>query len=67
MLMYPTMLLCFNAASSTAARLERTTLLLVGVMDHVEGGGSAGGRDAGDFLALWRVMYALLAGSRAGG
>ena len=45
-----------------AARPERTTLLLVGVMDHVEGGGTAGWQDARDFLGLWRVMYALIAG-----
>ncbi len=50
-----------------AARPSLTTLLLVGVMDHVESGGRAGGRDARDFFALWRVMYALIAGSRAGG
>ena len=42
-----------------AARPERTTLALVGVMDHVEGGGAARWRDARDFLTLWRVMYAL--------
>ena len=45
-----------------AARPERTTLVLVGVVDHVEGGGARGWREAGDFLALWRVMYALLGG-----
>jgi hypothetical protein len=44
-----------------AARPERTTLVLVGVLDHVEGGGAAGWRDARDVLALWRVVYALLA------
>ena len=41
-----------------AARPERTTLVLVGSVEHVEGGG--GWRDGRDFLALWRVMYALL-------
>ncbi len=46
-----------------AARPERTTLVLVGVLDHVEGGGPARWQDARDFLALWRVMYALLAAS----
>ena len=42
-----------------AARPERTTLVLVGIVEHVEGG-AAGWREARDFLALWRVMYALL-------
>lgn len=46
-----------------AARPEGTTLVLLGVLDHVEGRGRAGWRDAGDFGALWRVVYALLAGS----
>jgi hypothetical protein len=46
-----------------AARPEGTTLVLVGVLDHVEGRGSAGWRDARDFGALWQVVYALLAGS----
>ncbi len=45
-----------------AVRPERTTLALVGVMDHVEGGGGARWQDARDFLALWRIMYGLIAG-----
>lgn len=43
-----------------AARPERTTLALVGVMDHVAGG--AHWQDARDFLTLWRVVYGLVAG-----
>jgi fermentation-respiration switch protein FrsA (DUF1100 family) len=46
-----------------AARPERTTLVLVGVVEHVEGGGGAGWRGARDVLALWAVMYALLRGA----
>ena len=46
-----------------AARPERTTLVLVGVLDHVEGGAAARWRDARDVLALWRVMYALRGGA----
>ena len=46
-----------------AARPERTTLVLVGVVEHVEGRGASGWRGARDFLALWRVMYALLSGA----
>lgn len=42
-----------------AARPERTRVVLVGVMDHVEGG-AARWRDVRDFLALWRIMYALV-------
>jgi pimeloyl-ACP methyl ester carboxylesterase len=42
-----------------AARPERTTLVLVGVVDHVQGGGAAGWQGARDFLALWGVMYGL--------
>ena len=42
-----------------AARPERTTLVLVGVVDHVKGQGTAGWQGARDFLALWGVMYAL--------
>lgn len=45
-----------------AARPERTTVALVGVMDHVEGGGAAGWQELRDFVALWRVMYALISG-----
>jgi len=46
-----------------AARPERTTLVLVGVVEHVEGRGASGWRGARDFLALWRVMYALRSGA----
>ena len=45
-----------------AARPERTTVALVGVMDHVEGGGGAGWQELRDFVALWRLMYALISG-----
>ncbi|MEK7385554.1 MAG: alpha/beta fold hydrolase [candidate division NC10 bacterium] len=45
-----------------AARPERTTVALVGVMDHVEGGGAAGWQELHDFVALWRVVYALISG-----
>jgi len=43
-----------------AARPDRTALVLVGIVEHVEGGGRGGWREAGDLLALWRVMYGLL-------
>lgn len=43
-----------------AARPERTTVVLVGIVDHVEGGLAGGRRHAGDLLRLWRVMYALM-------
>ena len=46
-----------------AARPERTTLVLVGLVEHIEGGQARGWRGARDFLALWRVMYALLSGA----
>ncbi|HKB27337.1 MAG TPA: alpha/beta fold hydrolase [Methylomirabilota bacterium] len=46
-----------------AARPGNTTLLLVGILEHVEGGGGRTGRqDARDLFELWRAMYALLAG-----
>ena len=45
-----------------AARPDRTTLVLVGVVEHVEAGRAGGLRAVADFLALWRVMYALLQG-----
>jgi pimeloyl-ACP methyl ester carboxylesterase len=48
-----------------AARPERTTLVLVGVVDHVKGGETSGWRAARDFLALWRVMYAMPSGAQA--
>jgi len=50
-----------------AARPERTTVALVGVMDHVEGGGAAGRQELRDFVALWRVMYALIGAARSSG
>jgi pimeloyl-ACP methyl ester carboxylesterase len=46
-----------------AARPERTTLVLVGVVDHVKGRGAAGWQGARDFLALWGVMYGLASGA----
>jgi pimeloyl-ACP methyl ester carboxylesterase len=48
-----------------AARPARTTVVLVGVVDHVEGGGAAGWRAPRDFVALWRVLYALIIGQGA--
>jgi pimeloyl-ACP methyl ester carboxylesterase len=45
-----------------AARPERTTLVLVGIVEHVKGDG-AGLRGVRDFLALWVVMYALVTGA----
>ncbi len=41
-----------------AARRQRTTLVLVGVVEHVEGGPRW--QDARDFLALWRVVFTLI-------
>ena len=46
-----------------AARPERTTLVLVGVVDHVKGQGASGWQGARDFLALWGVMYGLASGA----
>ncbi|OGL13765.1 MAG: hypothetical protein A3F92_10180 [Candidatus Rokubacteria bacterium RIFCSPLOWO2_12_FULL_71_22] len=43
-----------------AARPERTRLVVVGLLDHVEGD-PAGGGAVPDLLALWSVMYELLA------
>ena len=48
-----------------AARPDRTALVLVGVVEHVEGARGGIWREARDLLALWRVMYALLSASRA--
>jgi pimeloyl-ACP methyl ester carboxylesterase len=42
-----------------AARPERTTVVLVGVVDHVKSRGAAGWQGARDFLGLWGVMYGL--------
>lgn len=47
-----------------AARPERTTLVLVGVVDHVKGQGAAGWEGARDFLALWGVVYGLAGGGQ---
>lgn len=45
-----------------AARPERTTLALVGVVGHVEGpGGRLAWSQMRDFAVLWGVMYGLLA------
>jgi len=38
----------------------RATLVLVGLVEHVEGTRGRGWSEARDLLALWRVMYALL-------
>jgi pimeloyl-ACP methyl ester carboxylesterase len=46
-----------------AARPERTTVVLVGIVAHVEGG-DAGWRQVRDFVALWRVVYGLLSRNR---
>jgi pimeloyl-ACP methyl ester carboxylesterase len=47
-----------------AARPDRTTLVLVGLVGHVEGAGGRGWQEVRDLFALWRVMYALLGVSR---
>jgi pimeloyl-ACP methyl ester carboxylesterase len=46
-----------------AARPAPTRLVLVSLMDHVETGRGVSWQDARDVAALWRVVYALLAGS----
>jgi pimeloyl-ACP methyl ester carboxylesterase len=46
-----------------ATRPERTTLVLVGVVDHVKSQGAAGWQGARDFLALWGAMYGLASGA----
>lgn len=46
-----------------AARPDRTTVVLVGLVDHVEGARGARWQDIGDVFELWRVMYALLSAS----
>ena len=46
------------------ARPDRTSLVLVGLVEHVEGTGGRGWQELRDLLALWRVMYALLGVSR---
>lgn len=44
-----------------AARPERTRVVLLGLVDHVEGPGRAPrGGGPGDLLALWTVVYGLL-------
>jgi pimeloyl-ACP methyl ester carboxylesterase len=43
-----------------AARPDRTTLVLVGLVEHIEGTRGRGWSEARDLFALWRVMYALL-------
>lgn len=48
-----------------AARPDRTTLVLVGLVEHVEGTGGRGWQEVRDLFALWRVMYALLSASPA--
>ena len=46
-----------------AARPEWTTLVVVGVVDHVKGQGAAGWMGARDCLALWGAMYGLASGA----
>ena len=48
-----------------AARPDRTTVVLVGLVEHVEGAGRQRWQDIGDVFELWRVMYALLSTSRS--
>jgi hypothetical protein len=48
-----------------AARPDRTILVLVGLVGHVETAAGSGWSDVRDLFALWRAMYALLAASRA--
>ena len=48
-----------------AARPDRTTLVLVGIVEHVEGTPGRGWQEVRDLFALWRVMYALLSPRRA--
>ena len=43
-----------------ASRPGRTTLVLVGLVEHVEGASGRGWSEVRDLFALWRVMYALL-------
>ena len=43
-----------------AARPERTRVVLVGVVHHVEGEATIGLRSARDLVALWSVVYALV-------
>jgi pimeloyl-ACP methyl ester carboxylesterase len=43
-----------------AARPDRTTLVLVGLVEHIEGARGRGWSQVRDLFALWRVMYALL-------
>jgi pimeloyl-ACP methyl ester carboxylesterase len=48
-----------------AARPDRTTLVLVGLVEHVEGVPGRGWQEVRDLFALWRVMYTLLSARRA--
>jgi pimeloyl-ACP methyl ester carboxylesterase len=43
-----------------AARPARTTLVLVGLVAHVEGAHGRGLAEVADLFALWRVIYAVL-------
>jgi len=43
-----------------AARPERTTLALVGLVGHVEAADSSGPQAVRDLFALWRVMYTVM-------
>jgi pimeloyl-ACP methyl ester carboxylesterase len=49
------------------ARPANTTLVLVGVVDHVEGARAAGWREALDFLVLWQAMYAFMSAGAPSG
>ena len=49
-----------------AARPARTTVVLVGVIEHVEGRDAAGAWAPRDLLALWRVLYALIGDEGSG-
>jgi pimeloyl-ACP methyl ester carboxylesterase len=48
-----------------AARPERTTLVLVGLVGHVEAADGSGGQAVRDLFALWRVMYAVMRAGNA--
>ena len=47
-----------------AARPERTRVVLIGVVEHVEGARVIGWRHARDLLALWSVVYDLVGAAR---
>ena len=47
---------------TSSEELSNPSLPEFHVMDHVEGGSATGWQDARDVLALWRIMYSLVAG-----